>query len=516
MRNKIFLKKNIYKILFFLFLAIGIFARVWKFGAVPGDLNQDEAFAGYEAYSLLCYGMDSAGYPFPVYLTAWGSGMNALNSYLMIPFIAVFGPQIWVIRLPQVIIGCFTLWASWLLVRQLTNEKIALCALFLLAISPWHITMSRWGLESNLAPGFLIFGLLFFVKSLENSRYLILSAFMYGLSLYCYATIWIIVPLILILQVVYAFEYHKLIFNRHVILSAFVLGVLALALLLFLLVNMDILEEIKLPFFSIPRLLYMRASEISLRNIPEKAANLWYILKYQTDHLPWNGTEKYGIYYMGTLIFFFIGLFYCTKTTIEHRKKEEYAPEFFLLVQVGAGVLLGIFIDANINRVNILFIPMILIAATGVYYLCSLIDLRCLILPALFYLAMFLGFEHYYFTEYSELLDYHFCRGLESAVNEAVSYDGTVYFSHGLTHARILFLTREPVTEYIETVEYYNYPSAFLEAKSFGRYSFEFDSAVPDKDATYVLYQGMDLTAFEEAEFTMHTHGNFIVAHYFE
>lgn len=516
MRYKATLKNHIPGILFWLFLAIGIFSRVWKLGIVPGDLNQDEAFSGYEAYSLLHYGMDSAGYPFPVYLTVWGSGMSALNSYLMIPFIALLGPRIWVIRLPQVIVACFTLWASYLLVKELINEKAGLCALFLLAVSPWHITMSRWGLDANLAPGFLIFGLLFFVKGLEKSGYLILSALMYGLSLYCYATIWVIVPGILLVQAVYGLGCRKLSFNRYSLLSVLVLGLLALPLLLFVLVNMGVMEEIRFSFFSIPRLLYMRASEISFENIPEKAAKLWHIVKDQTDNLPWNGTGKYGIYYMGTLSFFVLGLFYCIKSTLEHWLKKEYAPEFFLLVQAGAGILLGILVDANINRVNILFIPMILIAALGVYYLCSLIDLRYLILPGLFYLVMYLGFERYYFTEYSELLDFYFCRGLENAVEEAVSYEGTVYFSRGIMHPRVLFLTREPVTEYIDTVEYYNYPSAFLEAKSFGRYSFEFDPAVPDTNATYVLSQGTDLTAFEQAGFTLHVYGNYTVAHYFE
>lgn len=509
-------RNHTFRMLFWVFLAIGIFVRVWKLGIVPGDINQDEAFSGYEAYSLLHYGMDSAGYPFPVYLTVWGSGMSALNSYLMIPFIALFGAHVWVIRLPQVIVACLTLWASYLLVRQLFHEKAALCALFLLAVSPWHITMSRWGLDANLAPGFLIFGLLFFVKGLERPKYLLLSALMYGLSLYCYATIWVIVPLILLLQSVYGLVCRKLTLNRWGALSVLLLGILALPLILFVLVNMGVLEEIKLSFFSVPRLLYMRASEISLENIPEKAAKLWHIMKDQTDYLPWNGTGKYGIYYMGTLSFFVLGLFYCVKTTIEHWLKKEYTPEFFLLVQVGAGILLGLLVDANINRVNILFIPMILTAALGVYYLCSLIDLRYLILPGLFYLVLFLGFEHYYFTEYRQLLDSHFCRGLGSAVEEAVSYEGTVYFSRGLTHPRILFFTREPVTEYIDTVEYYNYPSAFLDARSFGRYSFEFDPAAPDRDATYVLSPGTDLTAFEQMGFTMHVHGNYTVAHCFE
>lgn len=96
MKNKLdksYLYKNLdyEKILFILIMAAGLFIRLWQFGNVPDGVNQDEAFAGYEAYSILHYGKDSFGYHMPVYLTAWGSGMNALNSYLMIPFIAVFG-----------------------------------------------------------------------------------------------------------------------------------------------------------------------------------------------------------------------------------------------------------------------------------------------------------------------------------------------------------------------------------------------------------------------------------------
>lgn len=502
------------QVLFFLFMAMGIFARVWEFGIVPGDINPDEAFAGYEAYNLLHYGIDSAGYRFPVYLTTWGSGTSALNTYLMIPFMAVFGAKIWVIRLPQVIIACLTLWAAYLLVKKLFHEKAALCALFLLAISPWHIGMSRWGMDCNMAPGFLIFGLYFFVRGLQEQKYLMLSALMYGLSLYCYATIWLLVPLMVVLQLIYGFLFRKIRFNRYLVLSGIILAVLALPLLLFMLVNMDYIEEIRLPFLSIPRLLVMRDSEISFSELPLKARRLWSVIKLQTDGLDWNSTSEYGIYYAGTLSFFVLGLFYCVKTSIEKVLQKKEAPELLLLIQIGGGTLLGLLIYININRVNILFIPMIITAALGIYYLCSLIDLRYLILPAAFYLCMFIGFEHYYFTEYREIMEYHFCEGLEDAVREAVTYEGQIYVSRGLKHPSILFLAEEPVTEYIETVEYYNYPNAYLEARSFGRFSYDFDPASPDTSAVYLLNQNVDLTPFEQAGFTLHTHHFYTVAHY--
>lgn len=65
-------------------IAAGCAVRLFALGSIPCGLNQDEAFAGYNAWALLHYGVDSSGYHNPVYFTAWGSGMNALESYLMI------------------------------------------------------------------------------------------------------------------------------------------------------------------------------------------------------------------------------------------------------------------------------------------------------------------------------------------------------------------------------------------------------------------------------------------------
>ena len=283
-------------LLFAVFLAVGIGARVWRFGAVPGGINQDEAFAAYEAYSILRTGLDTSGYPFPVYLTAWGSGMNALESYLMMPFIALFGLEAWAVRLPQLIVAVLSLIAAYDVMKRLIDRWAALCGLFLLAVCPWHILLSRWGLESNLAPGFLLFGLCFFLRGLEDHRFFLLSALMYGLSLYCYATIWPFVPLILALQAGYALWCGRLRFRGRdglcVGLSVGVLFLLALPLMLFLLVNWGWIDEIRLPFLSIPKLVVMRGGEISLSRMPENGANLWSIFLHQWDGLLWNRSEE--------------------------------------------------------------------------------------------------------------------------------------------------------------------------------------------------------------------------------
>ena len=53
-------------LLFLLILALGVFARVWRYPAIPAGLNQDEAFAAYEAWALLHGGVDSSLHTWPV------------------------------------------------------------------------------------------------------------------------------------------------------------------------------------------------------------------------------------------------------------------------------------------------------------------------------------------------------------------------------------------------------------------------------------------------------------------
>ena len=49
---------NYNKLIFIILMATGIAVRIIGFGVIPGDINQDEAFAGYEAFSMLHYGDD--------------------------------------------------------------------------------------------------------------------------------------------------------------------------------------------------------------------------------------------------------------------------------------------------------------------------------------------------------------------------------------------------------------------------------------------------------------------------
>lgn len=100
------LKGKGYQIAVTIILAIGMLIRIINISDMPNAVNVDEISSGYEAYSILNYGIDRNGNFMPAFLVSWGGGQNALLTYLIIPFIKIFGANIFSIRLPMAILGC--------------------------------------------------------------------------------------------------------------------------------------------------------------------------------------------------------------------------------------------------------------------------------------------------------------------------------------------------------------------------------------------------------------------------
>ena len=139
-----------------LVLFIGVASRL-VYLEYPFGINLDEAIAGYDAWCLANYGVDQHLYSYPVYLKSWGSGQSALYAYLSAPLIKLFGLSLPMHRLPMAIISSVALFCFYFALKK-ANIKglfVFLCILFL-AFNPWHFTASRWALDCNLAPSFLL------------------------------------------------------------------------------------------------------------------------------------------------------------------------------------------------------------------------------------------------------------------------------------------------------------------------------------------------------------------------
>lgn len=173
------------KLLLFCILLLAAVLRIWNLGLMPPHLRNDEASLGYNAYSILTSGKDEYGESLPILFKSFEDFKPGLYVYLTVPFIKILGLNEWAVRLPAAasgILGVYLLYYFvWLLFK---NQKVALSAAFLLAISPWHITFSRGVWEAQLTFTLTLAGLIFLLKALEKRPlYLILAAVVLGSTL---------------------------------------------------------------------------------------------------------------------------------------------------------------------------------------------------------------------------------------------------------------------------------------------------------------------------------------------
>lgn len=192
-----------------LILIIATFFRIYNVSSVPPSPSLDEVSIGYNAYSILKNGKDEYGYRFPILLRAYDDFRPGLYVYLVIPFVYLFGLSATAVRFPSVLLSIISVGATYFLVKELfynrktlTNtfsnaDYIALLSSFLLAISPWHMYISRLGHEVNLGLFSILLAFFFFVKFIRSNlmRHLIASSLFFSLSLYSYQSQKAIVPI---------------------------------------------------------------------------------------------------------------------------------------------------------------------------------------------------------------------------------------------------------------------------------------------------------------------------------
>src|SRR3989344_8926202 len=93
------------KILLILIIILAALTRVLFLGQFPNGFTGDEAQQGYSAYSILKTGKDEWGQVLPIFPRGFGDYKPPLYTYLTIPSVAVFGLNIFAVRLPSALIG---------------------------------------------------------------------------------------------------------------------------------------------------------------------------------------------------------------------------------------------------------------------------------------------------------------------------------------------------------------------------------------------------------------------------
>lgn len=205
--------------------------RLWGLGKNPPGLYWDEVSLGWNAFSILKTGMDEHGRRLPIdTFFAFGDYKPPLYIYAAVPSIWLFGLNEFAVRLPSALAGTLLIVVTYFLakailpenseysenrnVRHSDNQRIRfsgllsfpsvlnvfpLLAAFLVAISPWSVTLSRVGFESNLAVLLNALGFLFFLYAVKKSpKWLPISVFSFVLASYTFNANRLLSPLFLV------------------------------------------------------------------------------------------------------------------------------------------------------------------------------------------------------------------------------------------------------------------------------------------------------------------------------
>ncbi len=491
-------------------LAAGILLRLYRFPAIPPGLNQDEAGAGYEAFSLLLTGRDKWGNVLPVYFPAWGSGQNVLYSYLTIPWVMLLGLNVVSARVVNLLFGILTLPLLYVTTGRLHGRTVALISTLALAILPWHVMISRWGLESNLLPFFLLLGVYTLSRWLmpESPTFLAPLAFVpWALALYTYATAFLIVPIMVVLVLIAWRDRVKSNLSRWLVALG-IFALLSFPIAIFLL-NNYVLSTVpaweNVLGFSAPRLPSERFNQVALPLWKMLNGNLTFLLNGFQDYQVWNADPNFPPLPTIFFPFLFVGASILARKSLAADSRNLF---FYWLL---ACLPLIVLTPLNITRANAFFIPIMVLSTLGFFELRQALAspiLRNIIgwAVAIWLLAYGALFAYNYFNFYSDRAADAFQSGLGTALQKAqalVSPSEKFYMTSEvpIPYNYVLFYLKIPPQEFQTESRYSVDEQGSFVVTQFGRYYFDFDAMglARDESFVYVLRaQEQDLCANPE------------------
>lgn len=163
-------------------LALAILLRFPLLATIPVGLHYDEAWSGIDAASV-------SWTHHPIFFTD-SNGMEPLYLYLQTISIVLFGHTAFALRVVSAVVGTLTVPALYLLVRRLGGQRLALFAAGILAVTYWHVHVSRLGYRAITLPlcECLAWWALWNGATQRDWRWLAAGGAFVGLALYTYST----------------------------------------------------------------------------------------------------------------------------------------------------------------------------------------------------------------------------------------------------------------------------------------------------------------------------------------
>lgn len=194
-----------------LLAALGLALRLLWLADSPPLLHRDEAVSLADAWNLAQTGRDHLGNPLPIAaFEAYGDWLSPLLTYLMLPWVALFGPSPLIARAVAAVCGALAVPAIYGLLKDMRLPVAAVCAALVAALSPWQIFLSRVAISPALVPATWALCLWAAARLVRDGRRrdALLLALAAGLGLYAYPTLKLAVPLLLALAGLLALAAH--------------------------------------------------------------------------------------------------------------------------------------------------------------------------------------------------------------------------------------------------------------------------------------------------------------------
>ncbi|MCM1325713.1 MAG: glycosyltransferase family 39 protein [Bacteroidales bacterium] len=439
------------KIWFWMIFAVAVFIRILYFGELPGGVNQDEAMGAVDAQALALYGTDRFGVRFPVHFAAWQvSQMSVLLSYLMIPFLKIFGFHTWVIRLPMLFSSIGGIVLVYLIGKKIESERLGLIVMALTAVNPWHFMQSRWSLDCNLFPHVFLLAFYLLLLSFEKRKYLYLSMVFFGLTFYCYGiAVYSVTPFLIVFAL---WGWRKKLFSfKEILLCICIFGFVALPEILVMAINLFHWDSIETGLITMSRFPEsVRGNDILFLNFSfsQLGKNIWHMVKCCFLQLPdywFNAIPAFGPMYHISIPLMVMGGFVLVRSwfreTAVRKKAEKLALLGFLLTGIWVGIIT---FEVNVNRINIIFYPLLFLCAYGI---CRIADKNRKVLAAVggLYILCALLFLGTYFMVYPQkaarYYNKEFLEAVETADKEGsgkIYISGNMGWQYNLSMAEIL------------------------------------------------------------------------------
>lgn len=431
---------------------IGVLFRTICLSDFPAGVFSDEAISGYDSWCIANYGVDQHLSSYPVYLRSWGSGQSALYAYLGVPLIKLFGLSSGVYRLPMALISCISIITFYYTFRKYSkNYLLVFIVVLIFFLNPWHIMKSRWALDYNLAPDFILLGVSFIIfgyhalSEKKQSLYYVISSIFFVIAAYAYGVSWFMLPLFILFLGVYLYRKKKIKIYQVVFCIAVML-VLAFPLILFASNLVSGGEQYQLGILAITQLKESRHTETILLGGGNGflfVREAFRLIILGDDKLVWNGFRYIRQFYNMLGILFFILAY----VRLIKNKSFSFFDALFTIWLI-ASVPIVLMVQANANHWNILWFPVIYFVARGLMLCIEKVKRAKIAAMSLIGLLTVIFTVKYicFFNEENPVAT-GFYKGIEKQIQFIGQKEfDRVYLSGTLQH--IVFLFYSPVSPY--------------------------------------------------------------------